>query len=234
MKKIIVSFVTLLFVSCGESSKSPILNVPDYKLVSIESPKVSPNGYISPTQNLEYIIEIDHPMQKDSLELLQDYFINKGKEDYAGINKVIVRVFLKGTSAYGVPYASLILIGDNKNIDINEGAKKLDPVTEQATTTKEDSSKSSVEEVKDPLIGRYYCERSRDWYVFKSDNSGQFIMSGVPPTDITWKRKGNIVTVTFAYSDPVKLKYDEKKGTLEESSKEALEIYGTKLIFKKQ
>ena len=28
-------------------------------------------------------------MEKDSLELLQDYFIQKGEADFAGINKII-------------------------------------------------------------------------------------------------------------------------------------------------
>ena len=98
-------------ISCGIS---PSANLPEYKLLKSDEPNINPNGDISPSQNLEYFIEIDHPLQQDSLELLQEYFIEKGKSDFRGINKVIVRVYLKGASIQSLPYASLILIGEKK------------------------------------------------------------------------------------------------------------------------
>ena len=73
-----LTVIVLTLISCGESSKAPI-NLPEYKIVNTEIPRVSSNGYISPTQNLVYSIEIAHPLQKDSLELIQDYFIKKGE-----------------------------------------------------------------------------------------------------------------------------------------------------------
>ncbi len=46
--------------------------------------------------------------------------------------------------------------------------------------------------------------------------------------------KGKECDHPFDASDPVVLRFDEKNKTLEESSKEAMEIFGTKLIFRKQ
>jgi len=220
-----LTVIVLTLISCGESSKAPI-NLPEYKIVNTEIPRVSSNGYISPTQNLVYSIEIAHPLQKDSLELIQDYFIKKGEEDFPGVNKIIVRAYLNGTSSYGVPYASLIIIGAKKDIEINQSAEKLVPIKDKQTP-------ASRQEYKDPLVGKFYCERSHDWYVFNSDNSGQFIMQGVPPTKISWKRKGKNVTIISEMGTNTNLKFDEKNGVLEESSQEASEIYGTTLIYQK-
>ena len=63
----IVLLALFSMLSCGD-------NIPEYKLLKIEKPKISANGRISPTQNLEYFIEIDHPLQNDSLELLQNHY----------------------------------------------------------------------------------------------------------------------------------------------------------------
>ena len=115
-------------ISCGTS---PSANLPEYKLLKINEPNINKNGEISPSQNLEYFIEIDHPLQQDSLELLQDYFIEKGKSDFRGINKVIVRVYLKGASVKSLPYASLILIGEKKEIIITGSAKNVDFLNEK-------------------------------------------------------------------------------------------------------
>ena len=87
MKKLLFAFATLLFVACGNKVAQPevaeeedlSVNLPEYKLLSTEEPRVSSNGSISPGQNLVYNIEIDHVLEKDSLELLQDYFIQKGE-----------------------------------------------------------------------------------------------------------------------------------------------------------
>ena len=121
-----LAIIICLLFSCGESPKIPNIDALVYKIVSIDEPTLSSNGYISPTQNLIYSIEIDHPLPKDSLGVIQNYFINRGKEDFPGINKIIVRVYLKGTASPGLPpYASLGLIGSNKEIEINEDANKV-------------------------------------------------------------------------------------------------------------
>ena len=134
MKKIVqYSFIAIVYfaiVSCNQSS-TPNVNIPEYKLLKTEEPKVKSNGYISPTQNLEYYIEIDHPFLQDSLELLQNYFVEKGISEFPGVNKVIVRVYLKGASIQGIPYASLILIGDKKEINITGSANSADFVNNQ-------------------------------------------------------------------------------------------------------
>lgn len=125
IKKIaLYSFIAIVFfaiVSCNQSSKPNVI-IPEYKLLKTEEPNVKSNGYISPTQNLEYYIEIDHPFLQDSLELLQNYFVEKGKSEFPGVNKIIVRVYLKGASTQGIPYASLLLIGDKKEINITGSA----------------------------------------------------------------------------------------------------------------
>ena len=80
------SFIALFcfaIVSCNQSS-TPNVNIPEYKLLKTEEPKVKSNGYISPTQNLEYYIEIDHPFLQDSLELLQNYFVEKFNKNTNG------------------------------------------------------------------------------------------------------------------------------------------------------
>jgi len=216
MRRIFFAFVTFLFITCGGPS------LPEYNLISIEEPKVSSTGYISPTQNLVYNIEIDNPLQKDSLELLQYYFINKGKKDFVGVSKVIVRVYLKGTSLFGIPYASLNLIGDKKEININENALKLDSLTNNLST-------QPVQEVNDPFIGKYFCNRTHDTYVFKSDNTGFFTIQGGSPSEFTWKRSGNDVTIKYEAFGEEKLKYDSNSKTITEES----ESFGT-MIFTKQ
>jgi hypothetical protein len=135
MKKELFALATLLFVACGNKVAPPEhaedINLPEYKLLSIDKPRVSSNGSISPGQNLVYNIEIDHVMEKDSLELLQNYFIQRGETDFVGINKIIVRAYLKGTSIHGTPYASLNLVAGKKDIMINEDAEKIDELIEK-------------------------------------------------------------------------------------------------------
>ncbi len=216
MRRIFFAFVTFLFITCGSPS------LPEYNLISIEEPKVSSTGYISPAQNLVYNIEIDNPLQKDSLELLQYYFINKGKRDFVGVSKVIVRVYLKGTSFFGIPYASLNLIGDKKEININENAIKLDSLTTNVASQPD-------QEVNDPFIGKYFCNRTHDTYVFKSDNTGFFTIQGGSPSEFTWKRSGSDVTVKYEAFGEEKLKYDSNAKTITEES----ESFGT-MVFTKQ
>jgi hypothetical protein len=231
MKKVLFVFATLLFVACGNKVAQPevaeeedlSINLPEYKLLSIEEPKASSNGSISPGQNLVYNIEIDHAIKKDNLELLQDYFIQKGKADFVGINKIIVRAYLKGTSIHGTPYASLNLVAGKKEIIINEGAEKIEELIEKP-------SKEAVQEPTDPLVGTYFCNRTHDTYVFKSDKTGFFtIQGGVSPSEFTWKRSGSNVTIVYEAFGEQKLKFDQKAQTITEKS----ESFGL-LVFNKQ
>ena len=169
MKKVLFAFATLLFVACGNKVQQPELveediSLPEYKLLSTEEPKVSSNGIISLGQNLVYNIEIDHALERDSLELLQDYFIQKGKTDFVGINKIIVRAYLAGTSIHGMPYASLTLVSGKKDMMINKGAERIEELMEKP-------SQEATQEPADPLIGTYFCNRTHDTYVFKSDKT---------------------------------------------------------------
>lgn len=231
MKKVLFALATLLFVACGnkvappEPAEEEMLSVdlPEYNLLGIEEPKVSSNGSISPGENLIYSIEIDHPLQKDSLEILQDFFIRKGKAGYNGINKVIVRAYLKGTKIHGMPYASMNLVGAKKDIIINEGAEKVEELIEKPSAEKK-------QEVTDPLVGTYFCSRTHDTYVFKSDKTGFFaIQGGGNPSEFTWKRSGNNVTIQYEAFGEQKLKFDPKTKTITEKS----ESFGT-LVFNKQ
>ena len=227
MKKVLFAFATLLlFVACENKVAPPEpeedINLPEYKLLSIDEPRVSSNGSISPGQNLVYNIEINHVIEKDSLELLQDYFIQKGETDYVGINKIIVRAYLKGTSIHGTPYASLNLVAGKKDIMINEGAEKIEELIEKP-------SKESVQESADPLVGTYFCNRTHDTYVFKSDKTGFFNIQGGSPSTFSWKRSGNNVTIVYEAFGEQKLKFDQSAMTLTEKS----ESFGT-LVFNKQ
>lgn len=222
MRKVITLFLILSLIACGKSSKTPNVHVPVYKLVNIDEPKIGSNGYISPTQNLVYNIEIKAPLQKDSLEILQDYFIKKGKVDYEGINKVIVRVYLNGTSLYGIPYASLNLVGEKKEININKTAIKLDSLINKPST-------SMAQEATDPFLGSYFCERTHDSYVFKPDNTGLFISQGGNPSEFTWKRQGSNLTLKYEVFGEEKLKYDSNAKTITETD----ELFGTLLFVKR-
>lgn len=230
MRKLFFVFATLIFLACGNKVAQPEIvedenlsaNLPEYKRLSTDVPNVSSDGHISPEQNLVYNIEIEHPLQKDSLELLQEFFINKGKADYAGVNKIIVRAYIKGTSIHGTPYASMNLIGDNKEIIINEDAMKIEELIEE-------TPKETVKEVADPIVGTYYCNRTHDTYVFKSDKSGFFTIQGGGPSTFTWKRSGSNVTIVYEAYGEQKLKFDQRANTITEKS----ESFGT-LVFNKQ
>jgi len=231
MKKVLFALATLLFMACGNKVAPPepaeeenlSVNLPEYNLLGIEEPRVSSNGFISPGENLIYSIEIDHPLQKDSLEILQDFFIRKGKAGYNGINKVIVRAYLKGTQIHGMPYASMNLVGAKKDIIINEGAEKVKELIEKPSAEKK-------QEVTDPLVGTYFCSRTHDTYVFKSDKTGFFaIQGGGSPSEFTWKRSGNNITIQYEAFGKQKLKFDPKAKTITEKS----ESFGT-LVFNKK
>lgn len=227
MNKLLFALATLAIVACENKPKiqetTSDLNLPEYKLLSTEEPKVLSNGNISPTQNLVYNIEIDHPLPKDSLEFIQDYFIEKGESDFNGVNKIIVRAYLKGTTINGTPYASMNLIAGNKDIRINEGTIAIQELNEAPLTEAEQANS-------DPIVGTYRCNRTHDTYVFKSNNTGYFtIQGGNSPSEFTWKRSGKNVTIVYEVFGPQKLQYDQKAQTLTENS----ESFGT-LVFEKQ
>ena len=226
MKKLLFAFATLLFVACGNKVAQPELveeaPLPDYELLSTEEPRVSANGHISPGQNLIYNIEIDHPISKDSLELIQDYFIRKGEADFNGVNKIIVRAYLKGTTVHRTPYASLNLVAGKKEIIINEAAQEIKELSKETTA-------EEVKEVTDPIVGTYFCNRTHDTYVFQSDKTGFFTIQGGSPSAFTWKRSGSNVTIEYEAFGEQKLKFDQRTETITEKS----ESFGT-LIFNKQ
>ena len=170
-----------------------------------------------------YNIEIDHPLQKDSLELIQDYFIKKGEADFKGVNKIIVRAYLKGTTMHGTPYASLNLVAGKKEVIINEAAQEIKELSKETATKQE-----QVKEVADPLVGTYFCNRTHDTYVFKSDKTGFFTIQGGSPSTFTWKRSGNNVTIVYEAFGQQKLKFDPKSETLTEKS----ESFGTLTFYK--
>ena len=123
----LTAIVSCVYSSCDSTNKK----LPEYKILLVDSPNISSDGKISPSQNLEYKIEIPRPLIEDSLELLQDFFINKGKSDFPGINKVIVRVYLEGMSLKELPYASLLLIADKKEILITGSSKNANFIQEK-------------------------------------------------------------------------------------------------------
>lgn len=217
----------LLFVACGkkvevkETAKD--LPIPEFKLLSTEEPRFMSNGRISAGENLVYNIEIDHPMPKDSLELLQDYFIEKGVSDFEGINKVIVRAYLKGTFINRTPYASMNLVSGNKDILINEGVVAIQESNETTSTEPEQVNADS-------FVGKYHCNRTHDTYVFKSDNTGYFTIQGSTcPSVFTWERKGNVVIILYDGVDEVRLEYVPQTFTIIEDD----ELLG-RLVFSKQ
>ena len=228
MKKLLFAFATLLFVACGNKVAQPELveeaPLPEYELLSTEEPRVSADGRISPGQNLVYNIEIDHPLQKDSLELIQDYFIKKGEADFKGVNKIIVRAYLKGTTVHGTPYASLNLVAGKKDVIINEAAQEIKELSKETAT-----KQKQVKEIADPLVGTYFCNRTHDTYVFKTDKTGFFTIQGGSPSTFIWKRSGSNVTIKYEAFGEQKLKFDNKAKTLTEKS----ESFGT-LVFNKQ
>ncbi len=225
MRKLLLALATIFFVACTNNGNKQVvedLNLPEYKLLSTEEPRISSGGTISPTQNLVYNIAIDYPMSKDSLELLQDYFIKKGEYDFEGVNKIIVRVYLDGTFQSGTPYASLNYVAGIKDILLNENATALQELNEPEPV--EIESKNA-----DAIVGSYFCKRTHDTYVFKSNNTGYMNVQGAGPSEFTWKRSGKNVTIVYELSGEQKLTFNQKAKTITEES----EWFGT-LVFVKQ
>ena len=139
------------------------------------------------------------------------------------MNKIIVRAYLKGTTVHGTPYASLNLVAGKKEVIINEAAQEIKELSKETATKQE-----QVKEVADPLVGTYFCNRTHDTYVFKSDKTGFFTIQGGSPSTFTWKRSGNNVTIVYEVFGQQKLKFDPKAETLTEKS----ESFGTLTFYK--
>lgn len=95
-------------------------DLPNYTLIYTETPKVTPGERVSPGQNLVYKISIDNYISRDSLEMLQDFFIDKGEKEFVGINKILVHVYLNGKYWKPIPDAALNYICKEKEIIIND------------------------------------------------------------------------------------------------------------------
>ena len=96
------------------------------------------------------------------------------------------------------------------------------------TPKKEQPKNQPKKEIElDILVGSYRCKRTKDAYVFYSDNTGQFFPSGkTPSSEFTWKRSGENVTIKYEIFGEQKLKFNKKNKTLTEKS----QSFGT-LIF---
>ena len=234
MKKILFLFSILMLVACGKKTMQPEVSeieemastLPNYELFKTIIPQRLSNGDISPTENLTYVIMIDSALPNDSLKLLQNYFIKKGKADFNGINKIIVRAFIKGASDQNTPYALMESVGDINTIIINQNTTKIDEKLEEAS-----SQGKEAEASKDPLVGLYFCSRTHDTYVFYNDNTGIFYVQGgmSNASQFKWERSGSNVTITYDSFGAQKLKFDAKKKTITEQSLS----YGT-LVYKNE
>ena len=96
------------------------------------------------------------------------------------------------------------------------------------TPKKEQPKNQPKKEIElDILVGSYRCKRTKDAYVFYSDNTGQFFPSGkTPSSEFTWERFGENVTIKYEIFGEQKLKFNKKNKTLTEKS----QSFGT-LIF---
>lgn len=91
---------------------------------------------------------------------------------------------------------------------------------QKQTPKKEQSKIQPKKEIElDILVGAYRCKRTKDAYVFYSDNTGQFFPSGkTPSSEFTWKRSGENVTIKYEIFGEQKLKFNKKNKTLIEKS----------------
>ena len=90
--------------------------------------------------------------------------------------------------------------------------------------------KTQVEEIieYDPIVGSFKCDRTKDVYVFYSDETGQFFPMGrTPSSSFTWKRSGENVTILYEVYGEQKLKFNLTNKTITEKA----ESLGT-LIFR--
>lgn len=105
----------------------------------------------------------------------------------------------------------------------NKQTPQKKPTTIQANnkqTQKEQPKTQSEKKVEmDILVGSYRCKRTKDAYVFYSDNTGQFFPGGKTPcSEFTWKRSGENVTIKYEIFGEQKLKFNQKNKTLTEKS----------------
>ena len=107
--------------------------------------------------------------------------------------------------------------------------KKTEELVEYAKEKGTPVLEKASKEVSDAIVGTFFCNRTHDTYVFKSDKTGFFTIQGGSPSEFTWKRSGRNVTIKYEVFGEQKLKFDEKAGTITEKS----ESFGT-LVFEKQ
>lgn len=129
---------------------------------------------------------------------------------------------------------SIILLSCNGNNSVrNQEHADVDSAvidTMDVQPLKDESHKKLAKNnTADPIVGTYYCYRTKDTYVFLSDKTGYFTVQGGSPSDFTWKRSGKNVTIVYEVFGKQKLKFDSKAQTLTEESKSL----GT-LVFDKQ
>ena len=84
----------------------------------------------------------------------------------------------------------------------------------------QNSKIQSEKEIKvDLLIGSYRCPKTKDAYVFYSNNTGQFFPGGKTPcSKFTWKRVDENVTITYEIYGEQKLKFNKRNRTITEQS----------------
>lgn len=115
-------------------------------------------------------------------------------------------------------------------IACNNSGKQQKEVVNATTIQKENNSSTEKSTRKSPikpekkieldiLIGSYRCKRTKDAYVFYSNNTGQFFPGGKTPcSKFTWKRTGENVTITYDIYGEQKLKFNKRNRTITEQS----------------
>lgn len=120
--------------------------------------------------------------------------------------------------------ASFLLLSCEHNK--RQETKESIPEIPQTTIASTNQIEENIEY--DPLVGSFKCDRSKDVYVFYSDETGQFFpMGSTPCSSFTWKRTGEDVTILYEIYGEQKLKFNLKSRTITEKS----ESFGT-LVFR--
>ena len=147
-------------ISCRDSYND---NLPKYKILGIEEPRVLPNGSIAFGSGVKYKILISSPLQRDSLELLQDFFIKKSQSDFPGVQKVSVRVFLEGMPSYADPFAVFFSNTERKNITVMGSYKSANFIKEKLEGYK--------------ILGCWSCYQEDSYVICQKD--GKYYMTNI-------------------------------------------------------
>ena len=124
----------------------------------------------------------------------------------------LIPLMERNINASDVELAGL-LSGRYRVEEVHEAAQEIKELSKETATKQE-----QVKEVADPLVGTYFCNRTHDTYVFKSDKTGFFTIQGGSPSTFTWKRSGNNATIVYEVFGQQTLKFDQKVETLTEKS----------------